>query len=65
MAHKGKWRKVCGIEKSQECYNCANKQKITETKDKITVACDIGYGKRTLDFSRHITPYCGAWVERK
>lgn len=65
MAHKGEWRKICGIGKSQECFNCANKQKITEDKNKITVVCDIGYGQRTLDFSRYITPYCGAWCERK
>lgn len=61
MAHKGEWRKICGIRESRECFNCANKQNITETKNKITVVCDIGYGQRTLDFSRHTTPYCGAW----
>ena len=65
MAHNGKWRRVCGIGKSQECYNCANKQKIIESKNKITVVCDIGYGQRTLDFSRNVTAYCGAWCESK
>ena len=65
MAHNGKWRKSCGIKKSQECHNCANKQKIIESKNKITVVCDIGYGQRTLDFSRNVTAYCGAWCENK
>ena len=65
MAHNGKWRRACGIKKSQECYNCANKQKIIESKNKITVVCDIGYGQRTLDFSRNVTAYCGAWCENK
>lgn len=63
MAHNGKWRRICGIKKSQECYNCANKQKITESKNKVTVVCDIGYGQRTLDFSRSVTAYCGSWCE--
>lgn len=65
MAHNGKWRKSCGIKKSQECYNCANKQKIIESKNKITVVCDIGYGQRILNFSRNVTAYCGAWSENK
>jgi hypothetical protein len=65
MAHNGKWRRSCGIKKSQECYNCANKQKITESKNKVTVVCDIGCGQRTLDFSRCVTAYCGAWCESK
>ena len=65
MAHDGKWRKICGIKKSQDCFNCANKQKITETKNKVTVTCDIGYGQRTLEFRRYILPYCGAWCNKK
>ena len=65
MAHKGNWRKICGIGKSQDCFNCVNKQQITETRNKITVVCDIGYGQRTLDFSRNITPYCSAWCKNK
>ena len=65
MAHDGKWRRACGIKKSQECYNCSNKQKIIESKNKITVVCDIGYGQRTLDFSRNVMAYCGAWCENK
>lgn len=65
MAHNGNWRKICGIKKSQDCFSCSNKQKITETKNKVTVTCDIGNGQRTLDFSRYITPYCGAWCEKR
>lgn len=62
MAHTGKWRRICRIQKSQECHNCSNKKKVIETKDKIVVVCDIGYGERTLEFSRHLTPYCGAYT---
>ena len=62
MAHTGKWRRICGIQKSQECHNCLNKKKIIETKDKIVVVCDIGYGERTLEFSRNRTSYCGAYT---
>ena len=49
MAHKGKWAKICGVQKNQECI----------------VSCDIGYGKRTLKFSRNQSPYCGAWKNSK
>lgn len=63
MAHTGKWRKLCGLGKSNDCYNCANRQKLMATKDKISIICDIGYGQRELSFSRHITPHCGAWRE--
>ena len=61
MAHKGKWRKICQMNTSQDCFNCANKQKVIETKNKITVTCDVGHGQRTLDFARYMTPFCGAW----
>jgi hypothetical protein len=65
MAHNGKWRRACGIKKSQECHNCSNKLEIRESKDKVTVVCNIGYGMRTLDFSRRVTPYCACWCESK
>lgn len=61
MGHSSKWRRICGIQKSQECYNCANKKEILENKNKIIVVCDIGYGERKLEFSRNLTPYCGAY----
>lgn len=65
MAHKGKWRKICRVDTKHDCYNCANKQKIVETKNKITVFCDIGNGQRTVEFSRHKSPFCGAHSENK
>ena len=61
MAHKGKWAKVCGVQKNQECFNCARWHEIKETKTDIIVSCDIGYGTRTLKFPRNRLPYCGAW----
>lgn len=63
MAHKGKWAKMCERKKGQECFNCANRLDIKETKTDIIVSCDIGYGTRKLTFSRRINqvPYCGAW----
>lgn len=64
MSHKGKWRNICGIKKSQDCFNCTNKQKIAETKNKIVVTCDIGNGQRSLEFARHMTPYCGRWCQK-
>ena len=64
MSHKGEWRKICDIQKSQDCFNCTNRQKITETKHKIIVTCDIGYGQRTLEFSRYREPYCGSWCKK-
>lgn len=63
MSHDGKWRRTCGIRKSQECYNCANRVEILEDKNNITVTCDLGFGCRTLQFSRRVTPYCGAHRE--
>ena len=63
MAHKGKWRKICHVKTSHGCFNCANKQKIAEAKNKIAVTCDIGNGQRTLEFARYITPFCGAWAD--
>lgn len=62
MAHKGKWRKICGIQKSQDCYNCANKLEISETKNAITVTCNLDGLTRTIDFPRCRTPYCGGGV---
>lgn len=63
MAHKGKWARICERKKGQECFNCANRLNIKETKAGVSVTCDIGYGSRTLDFPRNVTqtPYCGAW----
>ena len=61
MSHDGRWRKICGINKSQECYNCANRVEILEDKNNITVTCDLGFGCRSLQFSRRVTPYCGAY----
>lgn len=53
MAHKGKSARICGIKSGQECFNCVNRQSIKETKIEIIVSCDIGYGTRTLKFSRN------------
>ena len=61
MSHDGRWKRTCGIHKSQECYNCANKVELLEDKYNITVTCDLGFGCRTLQFSRRVTPYCGAY----
>lgn len=61
MAHKSKWRKICNIQSGQDCFNCANRTEIKETKTQIEVSCDYGYGTRTLKFSRNQEPYCGAW----
>ena len=65
MAHKGKWGRICGVQKNQECFNCARRQEIKETKTDIIVSCDIGHGTRTLKFSRNQSPYCGAWKDNK
>lgn len=40
MSHKSKYRRVCGNRKGQDCYTCARKQKIVETKLHIIVTCD-------------------------
>ncbi len=64
MAKNKSWRKICGLKKSQECFNCANKQNIIEDKNKILVACNIGHGIRTIEFSRYRIPFCGAWKEK-
>lgn len=55
MAHKGKWAKICGVQKNQECFNCARRQEIKETKTEFIVSCDIGHGTRTLKFSQPVS----------
>ena len=65
MAHKGKWARICGVQKNQECFNYTRRQEIKETKTEFIVSCDIGHGTRTLKFSRNQSPYCGAWKNSK
>jgi len=65
MAHKGKWARICGVQKNQECFNCTRRQEIKETKTEFIVSCDIGHGTRTLKFSRNQSPYCVAWKNSK
>lgn len=65
MAHKGKWAKICGVKSGQECFNCARKQKIKETKTEYIVSCNDGFRTRTLTFSRNQRPYCGLWENSK
>ena len=63
MSHDGIQKRTCDIHKPQECYNCANKVELLEDKYNITVTCDIGFGCRSLQFSRRVTPHCGAYRE--
>ena len=65
MSHKSKYRRVCGNRKGQDCYTCARKQKIVETKLHIIVTCDAEHGQRTIKFFRGVSdlPYCAAWKE--
>ena len=49
MAHKGKWARICGVQKNQECFNCTRRQEIKETKTEFIVSCDIGQIGRAHD----------------
>jgi len=63
MAHKSKYRRMCGISKSQSCYNCLHKVHIAEDKKTVKVTCGYRDSERVLEFPRHIEPYCAAWRE--
>ena len=58
------WRKICGIKRGQNCFNCANRIKIKETKHEIVVTCELNGVVREINFDRRIRPepYCGGYA---
>ena len=58
------WRKICGIMCNQNCFNCANRIKIKETKHEIVVTCELNGVVREINFDRRIRPepYCGGYA---
>ena len=62
MSKKSKWRKDCGVNNKDNCFNCKYKIIIKETKDEIIVTCNPFGLNRTLKFSRKTSPdpFCGS-----